>query len=110
MGYPLPFLSRDFHNWIFYFFCQRHPLICTGGGTSNKTEELDIFFIQTSFKNKTLSAITQAGLVNNLNDGMIWGLLPIVLLSMNYDSQNIGIIAAISNSLGLRSIIYRKNV
>jgi hypothetical protein len=25
---------------------------------------------------------------------MIWGLLPIVLLSMNYDSQNIGIIAA----------------
>jgi MFS family permease len=26
---------------------------------------------------------------------MIWGLLPIVLLSMNYDSQNIGIIAAI---------------
>jgi MFS family permease len=26
---------------------------------------------------------------------MIWGLLPIVLLTMNYDSQNIGIIAAI---------------
>jgi hypothetical protein len=23
-------------------------------------------------KNKTLSAVTQAGLVNNLNDGMIW--------------------------------------
>jgi MFS family permease len=63
--------------------------------TSNKTEKLDNIFIQTSFKNKTLSAITQAGLVNNLNDGMIWGLLPIVLLSMNYDSQNIGIIAAI---------------
>ena len=63
--------------------------------TSNKTAKLDNIFIQTSFKNKTLSAITQAGLVNNLNDGMIWGLLPIVLLSMNYDSQNIGIIAAI---------------
>lgn len=63
--------------------------------TSNKTAKLDNIFIQTSFKNKTLSAITQAGLVNNLNDGMIWGLLPIVLLTMNYDSQNIGIIAAI---------------
>jgi hypothetical protein len=43
----------DFY-WL--CFCQRHPLICTGGGTSNKTEELDNIFIQTSFKNKTLSA------------------------------------------------------
>jgi len=33
--------------------------------------------------------------VNNLNDGMLWGLLPIVLLSLNYDSKSIGIIAAI---------------
>jgi len=34
-------------------------------------------------------------LVNNLNDGMIWGLLPILLLSLNYNEKNIGIIAAI---------------
>ena len=63
--------------------------------TTNKTEKLDNIFLETTFKNKTLSAITQAGLVNNLNDGMIWGLLPIVLLSLHYDSQNIGIITAI---------------
>lgn len=63
--------------------------------TTNKTEKLDYIFLETTFKNKTLSAITQAGLVNNLNDGMIWGLLPIVLLSLHYDSQNIGIITAI---------------
>jgi MFS family permease len=63
--------------------------------TTNTTEKLENIFLQTTFKNKTLSAVTQAGLVNNLNDGMIWGLLPIVLLSMNYDSQNIGIITAI---------------
>jgi len=59
------------------------------------TEKLDHVFLETSFKNKNLSAITQAGLVNNLNDGMIWGLLPILLLSLNYDSKDIGIIAAI---------------
>ncbi len=59
------------------------------------TEKLDHVFLETSFKNKNLSAITQAGLVNNLNDGMIWGLLPILLLSLNYDSKNIGIIAAV---------------
>jgi len=62
---------------------------------TNKTEQLSNVFIETSFKNKTLSSITQAGLVNNLNDGMIWGLLPMVLLSLNYSTENIGIIAAI---------------
>jgi len=63
--------------------------------TTNKTEQLSNVFLETSFKNKTLSSITQAGLVNNLNDGMIWGLLPVLLISLNYDSKNIGIIAAI---------------
>jgi MFS family permease len=63
--------------------------------TTNTAKKLENIFLETTFKNKTLSAITQAGLVNNLNDGMIWGLLPIVLLSLNYDSQNIGIITAI---------------
>lgn len=59
------------------------------------TIELDNVFLETTFKNKTLSSVTQAGLVNNLNDGMIWGLLPIVLLSLNYNNENIGIITAI---------------
>lgn len=52
-------------------------------------------FLETTFKNKNLSSITQAGLVNNLNDGMIWGILPILLFALNYDTKNIGIIAAI---------------
>ena len=62
---------------------------------TDSTDSLDHVFFETSFKNKTLSSITQAGLVNNLNDGMIWGLLPILLLSLNYDSKNIGIIVAL---------------
>ena len=62
--------------------------------TDNKTQ-LDNVFLETTFKNKTLSSVTQAGLVNNLNDGMIWGLLPIMLFSLNFDNKNIGIITAI---------------
>ena len=58
------------------------------------SEKLDNVFIETSFKNKNLSAITQAGMVNNLNDGMIWGLLPILLVSLQFDTKSIGIIAA----------------
>jgi MFS family permease len=63
--------------------------------TTDTTTQLDHVFLETTFKNKTLSSVTQAGLVNNLNDGMIWGLLPIVLLSLKFDTANIGIITAI---------------
>lgn len=62
---------------------------------TDNTAHLDNVFLQTTFSNKTLSSVTQAGLVNNLNDGMIWGLLPIVLFSLNFDNNNIGIITAI---------------
>ncbi len=60
-----------------------------------KTQKKQNIFIETSFKNKTLSSVTQAGLVNNLNDGMIWGLLPILLLSLQFNNEKIGIITAI---------------
>ena len=63
--------------------------------TTDSTAQLENIFLETTFKNKTLSSVTQAGLVNNLNDGMIWGLLPILLLSLNFDNANIGIITAI---------------
>lgn len=52
-------------------------------------------FLETTFRNRNLSAITQAGMVNNLNDGMIWGLLPILLFSLHFDTPQIGIITAI---------------
>jgi MFS family permease len=60
--------------------------------TVSKTENV---FWTTTFTDKTLSSVTQAGLINNLNDGMIWGLLPILLLQLHFDNQNIGIITAI---------------
>ncbi|RBN50068.1 MFS transporter [Flavobacterium psychrolimnae] len=77
------------------FFVKDTRVFVHQENATNTTEKLQNIFLETTFKNKTLSAITQAGLVNNLNDGMIWGLLPIVLLSLNYDTQNIGIITAI---------------
>jgi MFS family permease len=77
------------------FFVKDTRIFVKQENTTTTTEKLKNIFLETTFKNKTLSAVTQAGLVNNLNDGMIWGLLPIVLLSLHYDSQNIGIITAI---------------
>jgi len=60
-----------------------------------ETKILKSVFIETSFTNKTLSSITQSGLVNNLNDGMIWGLLPVLLFSLEFNAYQTGMIAGI---------------
>lgn len=52
-------------------------------------------FLKTSFLDKNLSSVTQAGFVNNLNDGMSWGLFPILFASFNLPLSQIGILAAI---------------
>ena len=59
------------------------------------SQSLGNIFIQTSFRHSTLSSVTQAGLINNLNDGMIWGLFPMLLLGLNYPMQIVGLLAAI---------------
>ena len=64
-------------------------------GSTDASPLLSHVFRETTLQNKTLSSVTQAGLVNNLNDGMIWGLLPMVLLALHYNQQHIGIITAI---------------
>ncbi|HXH20307.1 MAG TPA: MFS transporter [Chitinophagales bacterium] len=52
-------------------------------------------FLDTTFRNRNLSSVTQAGLVNNLNDGMMWGLFPLLLKSKGFDYAQIGIIVAV---------------
>jgi len=52
-------------------------------------------FVRTTLRDPDLSAASQAGLVNNLNDGMAWGLLPLVFAAANMDLRQIGILAAI---------------
>lgn len=52
-------------------------------------------FWDTTFRHKSLSSVTQAGLVNNLNDGMIWGLLPLLLFARNFENAQIGVLAAV---------------
>ena len=52
-------------------------------------------FWMTSFSNKALSSCSQAGLVNNLNDGMAWGLFPIYFANSGLSVGRIGILAAL---------------
>jgi MFS family permease len=66
---------------------------------AKESETLKNIFVETSFRNKILSSVTQAGLVNNLNDGMIWGLLPVLLAGYYFNNEQIGITAAIYPSV-----------
>ena len=52
-------------------------------------------FTLTSFREKALSACAQAGLVNNLNDGLAWGLFPIFFAADGLSVGRIGMLAAI---------------
>ncbi|MGH8926370.1 MAG: MFS transporter [Acidimicrobiia bacterium] len=51
--------------------------------------------VRTSFVDPSLSAASQAGLVNNLNDGMAWGLLPLFFTAAGLSVTRIGILAAV---------------
>jgi MFS family permease len=48
----------------------------------------------TSWRDRTLFAASQAGMVNNLNDGMVWGLLPLLLAGKGLALEQVGIIVA----------------
>jgi MFS family permease len=52
-------------------------------------------FVRTTFSNRSLSAACQAGLVNNLNDGMAWGLLPLYYAAAGLSVGDIGVLAAV---------------
>ncbi len=63
--------------------------------STSKMPLLRNIFWETSWKNPNLGSISQAGLVNNLNDGMVWGLLPILLAAKNFNLEQIGKIVAL---------------
>ena len=52
-------------------------------------------FARTTLREPSLSAASQAGLVNNLNDGMAWGLLPLFYAAAGLSIGEIGVLAAI---------------
>jgi MFS family permease len=52
-------------------------------------------FVRTSFTDRELSSVSQAGLVNNLNDGVAWGLFPLFFAAAGMSLQQIGWLAAI---------------
>lgn len=52
-------------------------------------------FWDTTWIHPNLGAVTQAGLINNLNDGMAWGVFPILLSSKGFNLEQVGIVTAV---------------
>lgn len=63
--------------------------------TTSVLPRLKNIFWDTTWKDKNLGSVNQAGLINNLNDGMVWGIFPILLASKGFGLAEIGIITAI---------------
>ncbi|MFK7937149.1 MAG: MFS transporter [Saprospiraceae bacterium] len=61
---------------------------------SSQKPILQQIFWQTTWKHPNLGSVTQAGLVNNLNDGMVWGILPLLLASRQLSLEQISLVAA----------------
>jgi MFS family permease len=69
----------------------------TEDGTAHLHAELTPgeVFVQTSLREPSLSAACQAGMVNNLNDGLAWGLFPLLFATAGLSVGRIGVLAAL---------------
>ncbi len=91
IGIVLSFLGL-FGSWFFIKDTKHHV---AKESSSNNIPLLKNIFWDTTWRNKNLGSVTQAGLINNLNDGMAWGLFPILLAEKHFTISQIGIVTAI---------------
>lgn len=79
-------------SWLFVRDTRQH--VAKESAESN-IPKLKNIFRDTSLFDRNLGAVTQAGLINNLNDGMAWGLFPILLSQKHFSLEEIGIVTAV---------------
>jgi MFS family permease len=68
-------------------------------GEDGKALSLREAFVAGTFNEPVLRACSQAGLVNNLNDALAWGLAPLYLAANGASAREIGIVAAVYPAL-----------
>jgi MFS family permease len=85
-------------SWFVVRETKHHVAVETNLYGDSSIEEMPTqrqVFWNTSLLDKNLSSVSQAGLVNNLNDGMAWGLFPLFFTAAQMDLGQIGMLAAI---------------
>ncbi len=96
---PYPFYLGVGFSWLgllgSYFLVKDTVHHVQAEAQVTEINKLRYIFLETSMMHRNLGSVTQAGLVNNLNDGMIWGLFPILLSARGFNLAEIGQIVAI---------------
>ncbi len=80
---------------IFFVRETKHHVTHEAGAEPAERMRAREVFARTSLLDRNLSSVSQAGLVNNLNDGMAWGLFPLFFAAAGLDLLHIGWLAAI---------------
>jgi MFS family permease len=73
----------------------RHHVAYESAGQAQPRLSQREVFGRTTVGDPDLSSATQAGLVNNLNDGMAWGLFPLLFAAHGMSLAQIGVLAAV---------------
>jgi MFS family permease len=81
-------LVRETHHHV------RHESALVDAPRTSDLSPRDVFW-RTTLTDANLSSVSQAGLVNNLNDGMSWGLFPLVFATAGLDFARVGLLVAI---------------
>jgi MFS family permease len=84
------FLVRDTHRHV-----QSETRTLVNNGIHPDRISSWQIFKRTSLTDASLSSLTQAGLVRNLNDGMAWGLLPLLYAAVGLSLPEIGWLASV---------------
>jgi len=82
-------LVRDTHHHV------AHESRLVGALSHGRLPSPREVFWRTTLRDANLSSISQAGLVNNLNDGMAWGLFPLLFAAAGMTIAQVGLLAAI---------------
>jgi len=91
LGLVFAFLGLFFS--VFFVKDTRHHVAAES--RDSRRPMLRNVFWETTWKDTNLGSVSQAGMVNNLNDGLVWGLFPILLAGLGFGLENIGIVAAV---------------
>ena len=97
---PYPFFTGVAYSVValaisVFLIKDTRPYMYKASTPKELSPELKKIFWNTTLYNPNLSAVVQAGLVNNLNDGMVWGLYPLLLSTKDFTLAQTGVITAI---------------
>jgi MFS family permease len=72
-----------------------HHEAATVATVRDANDSFGVVFARTSWRDRSLAAVSQAGLVNNAVDGLAWGILPLLFAAEGLSVGRIGVLAAL---------------